>query len=121
MARETVRYKTVKRLKRYILTLAPLYQSQLVRHVLVYLCRVHTIISSYRYWNRYPGDRTRARFNEFGIDLFETREEEHFYAFRMTPPELRSLVSIFEHDLVFISTGPKPQAPPLYQIGLLLY
>ena len=34
---------------------------------------------------------------------------------------LSSLVSIFAHHPVFVSTGPRLQAPPLYQIRLLVY
>jgi len=81
MALRSLRYRTVKKLKRLILTLAPLYRSDLVHPVLLHLCRFHTIILSHRYRNRFPGDRAYARFNKVGINLFGLRGHAHFHAF----------------------------------------
>ena len=52
---------------------------------------------------------------------FDLRGSRHLSAFRMTHPQLLHLVSFFSDDIAFVSTVNKPQAPPLYQIGITVY
>ena len=45
----------------------------------------------------------------------------HYRAFRMDHDQLPNIVQMFQDDPIFQSLGRKAQAPPLYQIGLLIY
>jgi hypothetical protein len=103
-----------------IIALARHYRLMSVRRCIRKLRRYRSMIRRYRYFEHFLGHRRRLPFNRINISLFDLEGLEHYHTFRLYPDILRNFSRLFEKDQVFISRRSKPQAPPLYQLGLLL-
>jgi len=125
MPQETHRRRILRELEDLAAELIPLYHIQYVRSILVRISLAHRYISSFRYWERYTDDVgtiSTRKYSPRRFELFDMlRGPRHIAAFRMDHPTLLQVVHFFKNDIVFMSFGPKPQAPPLYQIGVAIY
>ena len=113
--------RLIRSIDRCIIALATLYRLNSVRRYVRGLFRYRTIIRRYSYFHRFPGHLRRLPFNLADISHLNLQGLEHYRTFRLYPDGLRNFVHLFQNDPVFISRGTKPQAPPLYQLGLVLF
>lgn len=124
MPLKSLRYQYLKEVEELCMELFPYRHLEHVHRRLDHLFRLHGFISYNRYWDRYPIENLgtpRPSFYHDGIISFDLRGSRHLSAFRMTHNQLLHLVSFFNDDIAFAPSGNKPQAPPLYQIGLTVY
>jgi hypothetical protein len=87
------------------------------------LLRKRHEILSHRYYKRSSYGPTFRPKEDSPLTraLFQQTEEKHRIDFRMTISEMADLVELFGKDEVFARKGKKPQAPPIYQLGLLVH
>ncbi|RXK39452.1 hypothetical protein M231_03285 [Tremella mesenterica] len=124
MPSKTPRAHLLNNLEDAALLLFPLYDDPTSRACLEDIIQAHHQISANRYLDRHPNvpnNAPRPSFYHSEILLFAERGIRHKQAFRMSPSHLDDIVDFFKDDPVFFSRGNKPQAPPKYQIGLLVY
>ncbi|EIW70047.1 hypothetical protein TREMEDRAFT_61809 [Tremella mesenterica DSM 1558] len=80
-------------------------------------------IEEQRYYKRpaYRKDLPPSSIYSTCAEFYLINEAQHSHAFRITTAEMSRLDEMFGGDEVFRSVGTKPQAPSLYQLGLLVF
>ena len=121
---QSLRAQSLQFLEPLILALVPHRHRQSTHRRLHLLAAIYRHIASNRYWDRYPKVNPSIHHPSFyfhPIQAFLERGARHQQAFRMSHSQLVRLVAYFEDDVIFQSQNRKPQACPLYQLGVFIY
>ena len=121
---QSLRAQSLQFVEPLILALVPHRHRPSTHRRLHLLAAIYRHIASNRYWDRYPKVNPNIHHPSFyfhHIQAFLERGARHQQAFRMSHSQLVRLVAYFEDDVIFQSQNRKPQACPLYQIGVLTH
>jgi hypothetical protein len=124
MPRASQRKRYLRFLEQTIIELLPLWRRQIVKKGVRQLCLLHHAISSTRYLDRpSQAQQTHVLPGIYGAVpiMFVDDTCRHYEAFCVTTQQLDDIVARFDDYPGFWTGSRKPQAPPKYQFGVLLY
>lgn len=121
MARLNQRNTSLKILRQNIQRLSRMVALRRVRRLIVKLIRLKSIFRSHCYFNRPKHYNVKAHYQYNVPAVLQLPPDMYFQAFRMSKNEMKSLAIEILTDNVFKPKGPRPQAPVMYQLALLVY